>query len=325
MRVAVYHPWIYLKGGIERTILELVTRSRHRWTIFTSCYLPEETFPEFQQLEVVEIAPVSVNRSLASVAMACARLLLAKWNWKGFDALMISCDGPGNLLALRSNGVPLLCLCHTPLKIAYDPYAKERWRRLAKPSLLTRAGVRLFTWIDRWAWKRYRRVFCVSGEVERRLRYAGLAEPGTTEVVHPGVDVERLAPSGRREPFFLLPGRIMWTKNVELGIRALMELKRSHRDVASVQPLRLVIAGMVDAKSRPYLAWLRELAVGRDDIEFVVCPPDADLFDLYDRCLAVLFTPPNEDWGIVPLEAMAFGKPVVSVNRGGPVESVLDG
>ncbi len=325
MRVALYHPWIYVKGGIERSILELKTRSRHDWTIFTSRYLPEETFPQFQELGVVEIAPISLNRSWAPVAMACARLLFAGREWQRYDALMVSCDGIGNLVTLRAHGVPLLCLCHTPLKVAYDPLTNQRWRRLHKPGLPTRAGVHLFKWIDRWTWRRYRRVFSVSREVESRLQNAGVVEPGQTEVVHPGVDVDRMVPSGRREAFFLLPGRIMWTKNVELGIEAFTEMKRRHVQANGRGPLRLVVAGMVDAKSRSYLQHLRDMSKRRDDIEFVLSPEDNDLFDLYDRCFAVLFTPPNEDWGIVPLEAMAFGKPVVAVNQGGPTESVLDG
>ncbi len=325
MRVALYHPWIYLKGGIERTILELVTRSRHRWTIFSSRYLPDETFPQFRDLDVVEFAPVSVKRSLAPAAMACLRLLLTGQNWRAYDALMISSDGIGNLLTLRADGVPLICLCHTPLKIAYDPHTRERWLQLFRPSAITRGGVRLFTWIDRRTWKRYRRVFCVSGEVERRLVRAGLVEPGQTEVVHPGVDPDRLVPSGRCEPFFLLPGRIMWSKNLELGLAAFMELKSHWLSDGSCAPLRLVVAGMLDAKSRPYLANLQSMAASRDDIDFVLCPSDEALFDLYDRSLAVLFTPLNEDWGIVPLEAMAFGKPVISVERGGPAESVAHG
>ena len=159
--------------------------------------------------------------------------------------------------------------------------------------------------------------------MERRLEAAGVVKPGQTEVVHPGIDTTLMAPTGRREPFFLIPGRIMWSKNVELGIRAFMTLKEES-DRTEVQASRLVVAGMVDEKSRPYLQSLRALVAGRDDVDFVLSPADEELLDLYDRCFAVLFTPPNEDWGIVPLEAMAFGKPVVAVGRGGPAESVVD-
>ena len=50
---------------------------------------------------------------------------------------------------------------------------------------------------------------------------------------------------------------------------------------------------------------------------------DRALIDLYSRCTAVLYPPINEDYGIVPLEAMASSKPVIAVNEGGPKETVL--
>ena len=52
MKLALYHPWIYLHGGIERTILELVRRSQHEWIIFVGHYDPEGTFPGFADLDV---------------------------------------------------------------------------------------------------------------------------------------------------------------------------------------------------------------------------------------------------------------------------------
>lgn len=324
MRVAMYYPWIYVKGGIERTILEIVKRSRHDWTVFTSHYNPRDTFPEFAGVDVRQLGSVSVKRDVLSVARACAELLLKSGQWRDYDALMVSCDGIGNLVALRPSGVPVVCLCHTPLKISYDPHARARWMRLFQPSLLSRVGVGIFRQADRFAWRRYQRIFCVSREVEQRLETARVVRPGQTEVVHPGIDTDRMMPTGRREPFFLISGRVMWSKNIELGVRAFMSMKEKS-DRPETQATRLVVAGMVDEKSRPYLEELRRLVAGRDDVDFVLGPDDDELLDLYDRCFALLFTPPNEDWGIVPLEAMAFGKPVVAVGRGGPAESIVDG
>jgi glycosyltransferase involved in cell wall biosynthesis len=141
------------------------------------------------------------------------------------------------------------------------------------------------------------------------------------EVLQVGLGVDSPAPSEIFERFFLIAGRIMWTKNIQLGIEAFRSLLAT---VPAAGNFRLVIAGIVDKKSEPYLAELRAMAANLP-VEFRIFPSDAELSDLYRTCYAVLFTAFNEDWGIVPLEAMAFGKPVVAVNSGGPRETVIPG
>ncbi len=321
MKVAVYHPWVYLKGGAERTILELAQRSRHDWTVYTNHFDREGTFPEFGDLPVVELGRVSVRRTVLHVGIAALRVLLDRIPLDGHSALMISSEGLGNLLALRALGLPVFCFCHTPLKIVYDPFTRARYLA-ERPSILSRCAVQAYTAVDRLAWRNYERVFCNSHEVANRVRNAGLAPRDRLEVVHPGVDLDRFDPNGSSEPFFLLAGRIAKTKNVELGIDAFRRFKERTPGAAH---FRLLIAGMVDAKSQPYYRALRARVGEADDITFVVGPSDAVLFDLYRRCYATLFTALNEDWGLVVLEAMASGKPVVSVGRGGPCESVVDG
>jgi glycosyltransferase involved in cell wall biosynthesis len=321
MKVAIYHPWVYLKGGAERTVLELMQRSRHEWTLYTNHYDPEGTFPEFRDLPVVQLARVSVRRTLVDVGLASLRAVVQSIPLQGAAALMVSSEGLGNLITLRPRGVPVFCFCHTPLKVVYDPFTRSRYFS-EQPSRRMRAALALYTAIDRLGWHAYERVFCNSREVAGRVLGAGLAPSHKVEVIHPGVDLRRFDPHGPREPFFLLAGRIARTKTIELGVDAFIRLKEAHPAAA---PFRLVVAGMVDHKSQPYLEAMLERAQGRRDIEFVIGPSDEQLLDLYRRCYATLFAALNEDWGLVVLEAMASGKPVIAVDRGGPRESVVHG
>ena len=121
MRVAMYYPWVYLKGGAERTMLELARHSRHDWTIVTNHFEPYSTFPEFQELDVVELANVSVKRSVYEVAHAAFTLLVQRFDWDQFDALMVSSEGLGDLVALRPNLPPVVGVCRTPRKMAHVP------------------------------------------------------------------------------------------------------------------------------------------------------------------------------------------------------------
>ena len=319
MRPALYYPWVYLKGGAERVIVELMTRSQHEWTLYTNHFEPGSTFPELANLRVVQLREISVRRTIQHVAHAGLTILTQRVDLAKHDSLFVISEGLGNLMAARSP-VPTSCICLTPLKVVYDHHTRGRFfegRR--RPHYQT--AFRLYESADRRLWRNYVRVFTNSGEVRRRVLNAKLVDDSRIEVLHHGVDSDRWRPDGRREPFFLVAGRMMWQKNVELAVHA-WKLFKPHADD---NLMRLVIAGMVDVKSRPYFNQLKLMAGGRHDIEFVIDPSDAQMLDLYQRARAVIFTPASEDWGLVPLEAMACGKPVLAVDRGGPRETVVDG
>lgn len=319
MDVALYYPWVYLRGGAERTLLNLMQRSRHRWTLYTNHYDTISTFPEFKDLNVVELNRVSVRRNVLYAGHAAMTLLLQQIPTQRHDAMMVTTESLGNIVTIRSDKVPLSCLCLTPLRVAYAPIIRGRFEAGASP--ITKLGVKLFRAIDRPLWRKYERVFAISDEVRNRLLNANLADPERITLARPGVDLLGYDDTQASEPFFLVAGRIMWTKNIELAVDAFIELKRMDPAAA---PFKLVIAGMVDRKSESYLQLLRERAAPvADCVDFVICPEDWDLRNLYARSYASLFTPFNEDWGLVPLESMASGKPVIAVNRGGPRETII--
>lgn len=321
MKVALYYPWIYLTSGAERIILELSRRSRHEFVLFTNRYEPEHTFPELQKQRVIPLREVPVDRRLAWVGVAGWKILTQHLPLKDFDVLLVVCEGLGDLILFRNTGKPALCVCLTPLRPVFDPvyrsHVMQRSGPLGRLALKTTSAC--FRAVDRLAWRHYERVFCISQEVARRVVEGGLAGADKVEILHPGLGFESPAPSETFKHYFLIPGRIMWTKNIELGIRAFKRFQDANPKFAG---FRLIIAGMVDEKSKPYFEKLRQEASCASNVQFRTFPSDEEMAALYRDCYAVLFPSFNEDWGIVPLEAMSFGKPVIAVNRGGPRESI---
>ncbi len=325
LRVAHFYPWVYLTSGIERTIVEMVRRSRHAHTIFTNHFVQSDTYREFAGMNVVQLEKVSVKRSIIPVLRAAFTLALQKLPLDQYDVLMIHCDGLGDLALLRSHQIPCICFCHTPLRVVFDPIYRRRVR--ARYRGLFRIPFDLLSSIygalDRRLWKRYKHVILNSRETLKRAQHGGLLDKDASfSILHPGCDLSRFRPGEERKKFFLAPGRIMWTKNLETAIRGFLEAK-AH--CPEMQEFSLIVAGRVDEKSKHYLALLRELVMSRDDVQFRVNPEDEELIGLYRSCCGVVCVAENEDWGIVPLEANACGKPVIATFSGGLAESQVDG
>jgi glycosyltransferase involved in cell wall biosynthesis len=126
-----------------------------------------------------------------------------------------------------------------------------------------------------------------------------------SEVIYPPVDTDRFRLSTRDEGFFLVAGALVPYKRADLAVEA---FSRSGD--------RLVVAG-----DGPELNRLRTRAA--PNVTFTGWVSDEELRDLYERCTALVF-PGEEDFGIIPVEVMACGKPVIAYARGGACETVLD-
>jgi len=156
---------------------------------------------------------------------------------------------------------------------------------------------------------------------EYQLRQAmmqGVVGQKEAAVIPLGVNHSEFHPAGEEEPFVLYVGRIHPHKSVELAIKA---MKNSKSDFS------FVIAGEVDATTVDYMKRLLGLAERlniSDRIHIMLRPSEEQILDLMQRCSVFLFPGTIDTFGLVVLEVMACGKPVVACRRGGVPEVVGD-
>jgi glycosyltransferase involved in cell wall biosynthesis len=131
-----------------------------------------------------------------------------------------------------------------------------------------------------------------------------------SSVIYPPVAIPADAPSAQDDGFFLIASRLLPYKRVDLAIEACARIGAP-----------LIIAG--DGRDRGRLSELIQRQRGAN-IKLIGRVDDAALNDLFKRCKAFIF-PGFEDFGIAPVRAMAYGKPVIAYAKGGALDTVVDG
>lgn len=307
LRVALVHDDLTQRGGAERVVLSL-----HRLfpdaPMFTSVYAPEGTYPEFADCDI-RTSPL--QRLPGARRWSRAFLPLYPWAFgrlrlHGYDLVISSSSRFAH--GVRVEGGTHVCYCYSPARFLYgDEYfgagsPAPRWARPVLAPVL--AAIRRW---DRRAAVRPDLYVAISAETARRIeRLYGLR----ARVVRPPVAAERFARSETdplaRLPYYLVVSRLLPYKRVDLAIRA-----------CRARGARLVVVGAGPAEST-----LRALAGPR--VEFLSRVTDDELNHLLEGCLA-LIQPGVEDFGLMPLEVNAAGRPAVALAAGGALETVVDG
>ncbi len=149
------------------------------------------------------------------------------------------------------------------------------------------------------------------------------------EVLHPALDTSNMVQANNenktnRSPIVSL-NRFERKKNIGLLIRAYAYMKKKD----SQSPPPLVIAGGYDTQNAENVEYRGELGALAEElgvsVDFRLDISDAERASLFQTALCVVYTPDKEHFGIVPLEAMFAGTPVLAVNSGGPLETIRDG
>jgi glycosyltransferase involved in cell wall biosynthesis len=227
-------------------------------------------------------------------------MALESFDLRGYDLVLSSESGPAKGV-LTTSTTRHICYCHTPMRYLWDLYAAYRnewthsaWKRAAMAPIAN--YLRLWDFASA---ARVDRFIANSRNVEARIWKAYRRE---SEVIHPPVNVDAFY-AGRSQDYFLMVGELAPYKRLDYAVRA---FTRSGR--------RLRIVG-----DGPEYRRLARMA--GPNIEFAGRVPDGQLSDLYAGCRAYLL-PGEEDFGIAAVEALASGKPVVALARGGALETV---
>ncbi|HEY1907968.1 MAG TPA: glycosyltransferase [Myxococcaceae bacterium] len=305
MRVALVHDWLTGRRGGELVLAQLV-RLFPDSEIFTLLHVPGSVGPD------VESRPIHTSplqhlpgvahryRTLLPLMPAAMRFL----DLRGFDLVISSshCVAKG---APVPPGVPHLAYVHSPMRYMWDQFdayfgpgqasLPVRWAAAAsRPALQA--------W-DRRTAADPDALVANSHHVARRIaRFWGRE----ADVIHPPVDLARFAPpepEAGRGGYFLWLGALAPYKRVDVAVEAFRRTGQELWIAGDGQDGRLLRDGLP-----PNVRWLRKV-------------PDAEVPGLYRGARALVF-PGEEDFGIAPLEALASGRPVIALARGGALETL---
>jgi glycosyltransferase involved in cell wall biosynthesis len=308
MRVALVHDWLTGMRGGEKA-LEQIAALFPGADLFTLVHVPGSVSPA---LEAHPIHTAFIQQ-LPFVARAYRHYLplfpaaIERLDLRGFD-LVVSCSHCVAKSVITPPGARHLCYCLTPMRYAWDQFdayfGPQRVGAVAS-AVLKPVLARLARW-DRDTADRPNRYLAISQYVARRI---GLYYNRQSAIVYPPVDTAAFTPG---EP---TPRRAL------VVVSALVPYKRLELAIAAAHAAQLPLDIIGDGPERAHLAALAADAPG---VRLLGRLDDDAVRAHYRSALAVLL-PGEEDFGLVPVEAQACGRPVVALGRGGALETVVDG
>jgi len=307
MKVALVHDWLVSPGGAERTLFELHEMFPDA-PIYTAAYTPEK-FPE---LSSADVRPTWLDKIALAKKKHQLFSLPRAWAFKGLDLseydVVISSSSAESKYVKTGPRTLHICYCHTPIRYYwsdYDwyrqhpPFGKLNW--LAKLVLPLLIGY--LRHMDYRAAQRVNVYVANSQNVQRRIKKYYHRD---SAVIYPPIRTDMFTAPRQPKEYYLVMGRQVAYKRLDLAVDAFNELG-----------LKLKVAG--DGEEVP-----RQKLRAKDNIEFLGRVSDAERARLFSEAKAFIF-PPEEDFGMVPVEAMSAGCPVVAYGKGGALEYVQDG
>ena len=303
MRVAIVHYWFVTRRGGER-VVEALCEMFPQADLFALVADRNVLSPELQKHKLTTsfLQKIPGSRKWHRHMLPLYPLAVEQFDLRGYDVVISSESGPAKGV-LTGPETLHLCYCHTPMRYIWNFYhdykngsGLGRIRKLAFG--LTAHYARLW---DQASASRVDYFAANSHIVAARIRKYYRRE---AEVIYPPVDVAAAKLCENTADHYLVVGQLVNYKRVDLAIKACNDLGRALR-----------IIGTGEEYER-----LRRIA-GKT-VTFLGPLSDDEVQKQYATCRALLF-PGEEDFGIVPVEAQACGRPVIAFGKGGARDTVI--
>ncbi len=306
MKTALVQDWLTGMRGGEK-VLEEICRIFPEAPLYTMVHIPGSVSGIIEERSIrsslLQRLPLGVR--YYRYYLPLMPLLVKTLDTGGYDLVISTSHCVAKNVRAKKGGMHI-CYCHTPMRYIWDMFS--HYFSPGKSPVLygLMRGVR--PWL-RYADRRASRNvdYFIANSRTTAERISRLYGRGS-EVIYPPVDTGYYTPPDEetREDFYLIVSSLVPYKRIDTAVEA---FNRNGR--------RLKVIG-----SGPEGEKLRKKASGK--IEFYDWAPAEVLRDNYRRCRALLF-PGKEDFGIVPVEAMSCGAPVIAFGEGGATESVING
>jgi len=227
---------------------------------------------------------------------------IERFDFRGYDVVLSSshCVAKG---VITGSDTLHVCYCFTPMRYIWDMY--DQYFTGERSEGITRLAASLVrNYLRKWDVESSRRVnkfIAISKYVAERIRNHYCTEP---DIIFPPVDCSYFKPSSFSEDFYLMVSPLAPNKRVDIGINAFNKLGL---------PLKIIGSGQEEGRLR---------RIANRNIELMGWQSDEIVRDHYAACKALVF-PGIDDFGIVPLEAQASGKPVIAYGGGGALETII--
>jgi glycosyltransferase involved in cell wall biosynthesis len=301
LRVAIVHHWFLSRAGGER-VFDSIASIFPTADVFT-LFFDKKKFPiALRQHKITTsfLDKIPAARKKHRHLLPFYPLAVEMLDLSGYDLVISSDSGPmkGVLTDPHSTHI---CYCHSPMRYLWDGHAKY-YQRMS-PLVRTIFGVTSH-YVRNWDYSAAQRVdhfIANSHYVAARIRKYYRRE---STVIHPPIDTTGSFLASKVDDYYLAVGRLVPYKCTDILIGACAELGR-----------RLVIVG-----DGPERKKLEKLAT--KNVEFLGEVDDTALRQVYAKARALLFAA-DEDFGLVPLEAQSYGRPVIAYGKGGSLETVI--